>query len=181
MSIAANPSHWYSSLINYKHGSKDDLTLVSAMIAAYLTAHEDRLVGMLGGSISHVVTVPSTKGKPFREQPLAKAVSRSARFRERLVDGLAHVPGAALKRQEYKPAIFTSPPGAVDGGRIVLIEDLWVSGATAVSGAGALLASGARSVVIVPVGREIRVDTDFCPGEYVDLARQPYDVDAWPR
>lgn len=181
MSIAGNPGKWYSSLRNYKHGSKNDHTLISALIAAFLTAHHHRIQAILGGTISHVVVVPSTRGRPFSEQPLVAAVKRSALFGARLLDGLTHIHGAAIAPQQYKPEAFTAYPKLVRGERIVLIEDLWVSGATAISGAGALLDAGAHSVVIVPVARQIRSDDGFCPTEYVHLTTSGYDVDAWPR
>jgi predicted amidophosphoribosyltransferase len=182
MSTVTNPGPWYSSLVNYKHGSTNDYNLVSALIAAYLRAHEHQIRDLLGGDFSRIAVVPSTRGRPFNEHPLARAVGRSEAFRSRLTDALSHVASATIARQEYKPAIYAANAGAVEGQRVVLIEDLWVSGAKAVSAAGALLASGATSVAILPVAREIRPSTpSFCPEEYVRKTNESYNVDFWPR
>ncbi len=181
MSTVTNPGLWYSALVNYKNGSNKDHTLVAAVIAAYLTAHEARIEEYPGGGITQVVVVPSTRGRGFDGHPLVAAVRRSSRFRDRLVNALVPVPGATISRQEYKPALFEVDTAIIRGGRIALIEDLWVSGATALSSAGALLAAGALSVAVLPVAREFRTDTGFCPPEYTRETVAPYDIDRWPR
>ncbi len=135
---------------------------------------------MLGGGISRIVVVPSTRGRLFKVHPLARAVQRSRLFGSRLTNALSHRSGATIARQEYKPSIYAVDAG-VTSHRIVLVEDLWVSGARAVSAAGALLEAGAESVGILPIAREIRPSTPFCPDEYVDQVNVQYNVDSWPR
>jgi adenine/guanine phosphoribosyltransferase-like PRPP-binding protein len=181
MSTVINPSLWYGRLINYKNGSDQDHTLVSALIAAYLTAHESRIAELLGGAISRITVVPSTRGRRFAVHPLARAVQRSRFFGERLVNAVTHRLGEQIARQEYKPSIYAIDGAMVAGERVVLIEDLWVSGARAVSAAGGLLEAGAASVVILPIAREIRTSTPFCPEEYVNAVKARYAIDTWPR
>jgi phosphoribosylpyrophosphate synthetase len=181
MSVVINPSLWYGRLVNYKNGSDHDHTLVSALIAAYLAAHESRISDLLGGPVSRIAVVPSTRGRRFVVHPLARAVQRSRLFGQRLVDAVRHRSGEVIARQEYKPSIYAIEAGTVAGERVVLIEDLWVSGARAVSAAGALLEARATSVVVLPIAREIRTSTPFCPEEYVNDVNRPYAVDAWPR
>jgi len=181
MSIVINPSLWYARLVNYKNGSDQDYTLVAALIAAYLTAHQNRIEPLLGGALSHIAVVPSTRGRRFDIHPLANAVKRSRAFGSRLSNALSHVAGATIKRQEYKPSIYSVDASLVRGGRVVIVEDLWVSGARAVSAAGAIMDAGAKSVLILPVARELRSSNLFCPEEYVADVKKRYDVDAWPR
>jgi hypothetical protein len=55
-------------------------------------------------------------------------------------------------------AVPGSCRGAVRGARVLLLDDTYVSGARAQSAAAALRYSGARSALIVPLGRVIRPD-----------------------
>lgn len=113
--------------------------------------------------------------------PLVRVIRRSVVFRDRLVEGLSYGPGETIGRQEYKPSVYQADLAALRDQRVALIEDLWVSGAKAVSAAGAILEAGAASVVIISIAREVRPDSDFCPEEYVRATEAPFDIDAWPR
>ncbi len=181
MSTANNPSPWYSAIVNYKNGSTASHTLVAALIATFVAQHTEKLNALLGGDFTQVVVVPSTRGRAFDVHPLPKAIRRIVALKDRLSNSLFHVPRSTIGRQEYKPSIFTVDTPAVAGGRILLIEDLWVSGAKAASGAGALLQAGASSVVILPVVREYRSATDFCSESYAADAAVPYVIGRWPR
>jgi len=162
MSAVANPSPWYGRLVRYKSGNDESHTVVSALATLFLTAHEQRLATLLGGPISQIAVVPSTRGRSFDQQPLAGTIRRSVAFRDRLANVLSHRSGVTIGRQEYKPAFCEVDIARVRGERIVVVEDLWVSGAKAVSAAGALLEAGAASVVVVAVAREIRPSSPFC-------------------
>lgn len=183
MSAVANPSPWYGRLVRYKNGHAESHTVVSALAALYLTANEQHLASLLGGPISQIAVVPSTRGKSFEQQPLAGTIRRSVTFRDRLANVLSHRSGVTIARQEYKPSYCKVDVAAVRGERIVLIEDLWVSGAKAVSAAGALMDGGAASVIVVAVAREIRPSSPFCGEDHPYLAEmgKQYDVNAWPR
>lgn len=58
----------------------------------------------------------------------------------------------------YGPARFRADEDVVAGGRIVLLEDLWVSGRTWISAAGALVDAGAEAVAIMPIARRVTID-----------------------
>lgn len=145
-----------------------------------MVAHEAKLACLLGGEIDHLVAVPSTR-RAFADQPLVMLAKRSIRFRDRVLEGLSHVPGTAKRRQECTPGMFHPFRERVRGKRIVLLEDLWVSGGTGLSAAFCLLNADARSVVVCPIAREFNPASDYTPAEYTDESRQPYDVDHWPR
>jgi hypothetical protein len=181
MSTANNPSSWYSAIVNYKNGGTQSHTLVAALVAAYIREHSERLNDLLGGEFTQIVVVPSTRGRGFEDHPLPQAIRRIVPFKDRLSQAISHVAGATIGRQEYNTSIFSVVRPSVRGSRILLIEDLWVSGAKAVSGAGALIDAGASSVVILPIVREYRSPNDYCPQEYRAKAQAPYDVSNWPR
>ncbi len=181
MTTVVNPSLWYRRLVGYKNGVEEHHTALAALTAAYLAAHETDLAHLLGGPIARIVVVPSTRRERSEDHPLARVVRRTKLFRDRFVNGLTYVTGATIARQEYKPSIYSVDAAALRGQRVLLIEDLWVSGAKAVSAAGAVLDAGAASVVITPIAREIRPSTSFCPDEYVQASNVAFDVDAWPR
>jgi predicted amidophosphoribosyltransferase len=181
MTTAVNPGLWYRSLVNYKNGVLDDHTLVAAVISSSVAAHGDRIAELLGGELQRVVVVPSTRGRPFDSYPLARAVRRIKDLGDLLTNSLSHVQGETIQRQEYKPSLYSVDPSSIRHRRVLLIEDLWVSGARAISAAGALLEAQASSVVVLPIAREIRGPSEYCPQEYLDYTAVPFDVDSWPR
>lgn len=83
------------------------------------------------------------------------------------------------RRRSYQPEVFRV--GGVDGDRIMLVEDTWITGGTALSAAGALLAAGAESVVVTPIARE--VNREFRTGQhrYLDYLSGAYDITHWPK
>lgn len=181
MTTVENPSLWYRHFVGYKNGNGDHHTDFSALTAAYLEVHQPQLTALLGGEPTAIVVVPSTHGKTFEKLPLANVVRRSARFKELLVDGVSHVPGQVPGRQQYMPEAFKADPKLLSNQRVIVIEDLWVSGSKAVSTGGAVLQAGAKSVLILPIGREVRPSGPYCPQAYIDAMKRPYSVDDWPR
>ncbi|HEY4320934.1 MAG TPA: hypothetical protein VGM77_07085 [Gemmatimonadales bacterium] len=182
MSVAASPGPWYRRLVGYKNNNADDHTSIAALSTAYIEAHKHRIEAILHGSIEHIVVVPSSRAdRPFASQPLANVIRRSRPFRALLADGLSWVPSASLARATYDPEVFREGGDLVSGKRVLLLEDLWVSGSHPLSAAGKLLALGASAVMILPVAREVSVD--FCgPSHpYIIAMESAYSVDHWPR
>ena len=115
---------------------------------------------------------------------MRRAIALVSPLREQLAQTLTHVNTEAVPRRTFNPRALAALRGAVEGRRILLIEDSWVTGATAVSAAGSLLAADAASVLILPVARVI--DTGFWPEDhpYRTALREPwdpFDSNAWPR
>jgi len=157
------------------------------MMWAFLDKHENELEALLGGPASAITPVPSKRGRTFEEQPLRQALSMVQPIREQLVHALTFVPAPDINwRRDYYPACFDPGAFSVAGERVILIEDTWVTGATALSAAGALLRGGAAGVAIVPIARVI--DVSFWENqEHPYLAkirgerRDPFTVEVWPR
>ena len=100
------------------------------------------------GRPSHVAVVPSARTRPG-PHPLASLL---APYLTLPWAGLTARPGQHPVR-ELDPDRFLAAP--VPGARVLLIDDTWTTGATAQSAAMALRRAGARSVVIVVLGRHV--------------------------
>ncbi len=183
MTSALSPSPWYTWLLTYKQGHPEYGSALAALAYVYLETNVGPLAELLGGQPTVLSIVPSKKpGVTFAHQPFRQALALVPPLGVRLRHTLAHVLGQEVGRREYNPAAFGPGPASVDGERVILLDDTWVTGATAVSAAGALLREGAASVVIVPLAR--MVDSEFWSKD--DPYRQamnaaPYDPAAWPR
>ncbi len=182
MSIARNPGTWYSILQSYKKGAWQEYAPVVASLAyEWLTVHTFDVESLLGGPIDLFTIVPSKRaGVTYDSQLLRLALSIVTPIAERMAVTLKCVNPAAYGRTKYSPEIFETLPVAA-GKRIVLIEDTWITGATAVSAAGALLNGGARAVVITPIARDFRVQFHGDDHPYIALIAIDYNVSVWPR
>lgn len=182
MTTTLNRGPWYSMLWNYKRGATAYWPAFAALAFTHLDRHKARVEGeLLGGTMTGLAVVPSKRGFTHKTQPLVKALALAPLLRDQLAHALDFIPGSVLSHRDYNPAAFRPVSRDIHGGRLVLIEDAWITGATAVSAAGALLEAGAETVAILPLARV--VDSEFW-GEahaYRQAMQQPYDPAAWPR
>ncbi|MEK6374913.1 MAG: hypothetical protein AABO58_19735 [Acidobacteriota bacterium] len=183
MSIARNPGPWYWILESYKRGAFPEYAPVVASLAhEWLKAHAAGLHELLGGEPDLLTIVPSKKPRvTFDSQHLRLALALVKPLAERLEPTLECVNPGAYHRTKYAPEMFRASGAAIAGKRIVLIEDTWITGATAVSAAGALLNGGADSVAIVPIARDFRVQFHEEDHPYLARIARSYDVRSWPR
>jgi hypothetical protein len=180
MTVALNPSPWYSRLVSYKGMQPGNGIVLAAVAHLFVTFHMPRLVALLGGPVDAYTIVPSTRGVEFEQQALRKVVQVSG-LRGKFFQLLRHAKGTAIPRQSYAPKAFPVIE-SVNAGRIVLLEDTWVSGSKALSAAGALLEAGAESVVILPIARMVEAKGYFTDDHpYFTRMRHPYNIMAWPR
>jgi predicted amidophosphoribosyltransferase len=178
---------WYSRLAGYKGLGQEYRRPLAAFLNVFLRTHWASLEALAGDEFGAVAVVPSSKPDVgFDSQWLVRVTRAALRAAglgkdPLLRDQLAHIKGVARDRNSYVPDLFVAGPEAPrEGETVLLVEDLWVSGSTAASAAGALLREGARRVVIVPIALEFR-DNDFCPDEYREAAARTYDRDEIPR
>jgi hypothetical protein len=156
--------------------------VLAAVAYTFLNQHEDDVAVLLDGPPTRVTVVPSTRGFGYAEQPLVKALSLIPPLKEQLVHTLDHVPGSSVDRWQYNPSAFAAGPTSVRGERILLLEDAWITGATPVSAAGALLREGAASVGIVALARVVNEGFLSDPKHpYRQAMEVLYDPAAWPR
>jgi hypothetical protein len=167
------PSPLYTVLLGYKESPVAEArlrfgALVRALLGTFLLDHGGRLEAMAGGSFDLVLPVPSTHRPGVAPLGLLDGLGRdvatalpATRWAPGLL-GRAGAPGGPppVAHMRPDPAAFSprAPNGAVAGARVLLLDDLYVSGARAQSAAAALHLAGARSTLIVPLGRVLRPD-----------------------
>jgi len=99
---------------------------------------------------THVAVVPMARGRPG-EHPLRALIAPYLTWRWA---DLAAQPDE--RQRDLDPRRFSAQP--VPGGRVLLLDDTWTTGASAQSAAMALRRAGARSVTVVVGGRHLRPD-----------------------
>ena len=129
---------------------------LTAMLARFLREHSDqvwRAAGMAVGPELAAV-VPSGQGRPG-PHPLLGIVASCV---DVPIVPLSTAPGAAARARGLADGVaagWLTVGGAVAGADVLLVDDTWVSGASAQSAAAALKAAGARRVALVVIGRHV--------------------------
>ena len=165
------PGPLYSVLRDYKDSPVSDARRhhgrwLSVLLSTFLAAHRSCLDELGGGRLDVTVAVPPTS-RPG-EAPL-HALAGPAWSRGLLVRGaglLGHL----------RPSVhgFEVPAGerdAVDGTRVLLIDDTLTTGARVQSAAAGLRSAGALAVVAVVVGRVVRPELNPRHAAYWARAR----------
>lgn len=186
MTVTINPSPWYTALNGYKQWEFDYAEVLAAVAFHFLATHKDRIRAQLGGEPDILTIVPSKKGFTFDRQRLTQALSLIEPIRDHLVQTLRHSAPSRPRDNKYHPDDFDAHGESVNGKRVLLIEDTWVSGATAVSAAGRLVELGAASVVILPIARRVELAKWGDEHPYIlDARRDGLDRNSlaveWPR
>lgn len=180
VSTARKPSTWYSYLLGYKTYDSVAPLALRALLHFFVSNHSARIAEMCGGSPDIWTFVPSKRNVVSGTQPLHQNLARIQLFRPNLRHCLEYVPGQLHGRSLYNPDLFRPRQEGLKGRRMVLIEDTWVTGGTAMSAAGALLRAGAGSLVVLCAARAF--NESHCPPDhpYHQEHLLPYDVTAWP-
>lgn len=181
MSVALNPSTWYSFLFTYKGAEPERGAALASLAYQFLSSNGQAIRAKLGGDIDVITIVPSKRGVTYSSQPLRRALALVGPIRDLLGHTLTHKPATKLAHTQYDSAIFEAGPDPVNGRRVALIEDTWITGATSLSAAGALLDLGAAAVLILPVAREVKTGWwEAKAPQYCAAAREPHTLE-WPR
>ncbi len=155
VSIAEAPGAWYSRMASYKGGVPENSYLLAAALFAAISAWREDIELALSGAIDAVCITPSTKGTPMREQRLAGVVRLVERFLPPVEPLLTAVDGKVKPRNSIDATLFHGTRAEIDGKRILLVEDTWVTGAAAMSAAMTLLNGGAKEVLVMPIARRV--------------------------
>jgi hypothetical protein len=155
-------------LLGYKESAVSDArahfaALLRGIFDTFFSEHRSCLDALAGGAPDVVTVVPSTarrNGSPLERAGVGRVVAH------RLAGawwqpGLLHRAGPRADHMHPCRDAFTVPVAqriGLCGRRVVLIDDLYVSGARAQSAAAALRRAGACSVTIVVAGRLVRPD-----------------------
>lgn len=186
VTVAENPGAWYSHLIGYKGVRPELRATVVSVYWSWFAHFQSEITATLGGPPDGIVVTPSKRGVAPAAQPLRRTMAMVAALPP-LVNGLRFRDGATLPRHGFDPTVFEATPAAIDGKRLLLVEDTWVTGSTAMSAAGALRAAGAEVVLVSPIARlyDPRASERFLGSDhpYPRLIAIPPERSflAWPR
>ncbi|MGH2862559.1 MAG: hypothetical protein ACRDLT_13795 [Solirubrobacteraceae bacterium] len=172
---------WLHHLIaSYKRDADpsvpDALATLAELCEQYISAHE-RCVAAASGvpGFQLVTTVPSGSRLRDLHHPLRRLVGElvtpTADRYERL---LVRSATAAIPRV-FDPARYVATRRLKDEA-VLLIDDMWTSGASAEGAAAALLAAGAGTVAIVVIARHLNRDWRGNDVSLRRLAREGFDV-----
>jgi hypothetical protein len=129
---------------------------LTAMLARFLREHGGqvwRAAGMAAGPELAAI-VPSGQGR-HGPHPLFGIVASCL---DVPIIPLSAAPGAAARARGLADGVaagWQTVGGAVAGADVLLVDDTWVSGASAQSAVAALKAAGARRVALVVIGRHV--------------------------
>jgi hypothetical protein len=129
---------------------------LTAMLARFLREHSDQVWQAANMAVGPELAaiVPSGQGRPG-PHPLAGIVASCV---DVPIVPLSTAPGAAARARGLADGVaagWLTVGGAVAGTDVLLVDDTWVSGASAQSAAAALKAAGARRVALVVIGRHV--------------------------
>lgn len=186
MRMCPLPGPLYTVLMGYKEAPVAEArarfaAIVRTLTASFLRAHAECVAALAGGWPHFVLPVPSTVrpgGSPIARVPLFAAEVESALPGARWT-GLLFRTSEPVGHMRPSARAFAVPPTLrcrVDGRRLVLLDDTYVSGARSQSAAAALRRAGASSVVVVALGRVLRPDrvpahAAFIAGRQLGLAQ----------
>ena len=166
-------------IVSYKRDADpfvtDALATLALLCEEFVSRHEGCVArASRVDQFDLVTTVPS--GDPLRDlhHPLRRIVGQlAAPTRARYERLLVRSDSPAIPRV-FDPARYRSTR-ALEGESVLLIDDLWTSGASAESSAAALVAAGARTVSAIVVARHLNRGWQDNDLHLRRLSRQGFD------
>ena len=150
------------------------LQALALILERFLTSHEGCLAnrcGLLTSRFDVVTTVPSGDRRRDVAHPLRRIVGALVpSTRERYARLLARS-SAPCEKRSFDAGRF-DPLRQLSGESVLLIDDLWATGASAQSAAAALRGAGASLVAAVVIGRHLNPDYRQNEVRVGHLARQ---------
>jgi hypothetical protein len=164
VSYAVRGTAFAVALARYKSGQRRAGESLLALLLAYLHDHGPCVWRRAGMTVpDRLAVVPSGWGRPGAH-PLARLVAPYLRMPP---VPLAMRPGE--QGRDLNPDRFVAGPA--DGAGVLLLDDTWVSGASAQSAAVSLKRAGAARVAVVVLGRHLNPDEPRSAA----LATDPYE------
>lgn len=185
--LHTQPSAAYRYLVAYKgavsmSSREHAADLLARLFGQWLAAHLRCLVGFPPAS-RQVLLVPvpsSSGGRPSWEgrHPLVALAERAARELKGAVASAPLLEASPHPPQRLRPhADGFVMSRDVMGEAVVVLDDIWTSGARAMSAASALRKAGAEVRAIVPIGRQVRPDhNEHAAAFWAELGRVGADL-----
>ena len=149
----------HRDLADYKRAAEpavpDLVNGLAGLLSSFLVDHEGCVMAAAGVErFDDVMAVPSGDLRRDGLHPLRRIVAELVpETRGRFRDGL-RASGAPSIRHTFNPNRFVAL-SPVTGRHVLLIDDVWTTGATAQSAAAVLVAAGAASVSAIVIGRYV--------------------------
>lgn len=170
ISLYARPSILRDMLSFYKPGRETFEpsygSLLAEVVARFMWFHGQALQKYLGGWTDATV-VPSTHRST--RHPLEFVADRAGLA---TTANLVESSGKRGVHRVYDRELFRADKRKVGGARVLLIEDVYVSGARSQSASIALRDAGATVAGVVAIGRRINPSHDAISSEYWDQQRR---------
>ncbi|WP_433516475.1 hypothetical protein ACQP2T_13435 [Nonomuraea sp. CA-143628] len=177
ISLTAKDTQLYDVVV-YKRdafgsaGRRKRSDFLTATVTHFYQRHADCLQGLAGGPFTLVTTIPSTRD----ERPLEAfhtmwqvvgGVDALARLHRPLLEADDKLAPVLADRWSHRDAFRIRGDGLA-GARVLLVDDLFVSGAHVQSAASALIEKGAGAVVALVIARVINPES-----------KDPYSARIW--
>lgn len=132
--------------------------LLAATITRFYQSHSQCLADLAGGEFSLVTTIPSTRaaGRVPPWHSMRPILDMVGSLKPKHQEILSYTGKGASTLEDRKPVDGAYAPTAdVRGQRVLLLDDIFVSGAHVQSAASSLLRAGAAAVVVLVIARQI--------------------------
>lgn len=160
---------------------------VSSLLAKFLAKHRDCITPEGWNLVTVVPSLNHAMIPRVGQHPLYKAISHLDEFRDSLADLLAPGSNASVeKRNVGSPSAYQPISSQIKNARILLIDDIYTTGAHLQSAYLALKNAGAKSVSALVIGRKISDLTDpvhldladsYSGSELQEIKRARYSID----
>ncbi|GGL02897.1 hypothetical protein Sme01_19420 [Sphaerisporangium melleum] len=162
ISLAVKDSQLYDVVVRKRDpagpsGRMDRLVFLAATVARFYRTHAECLAEAAGGPLTMVTTIPSARlERPipaFHALPkVVQKVGAFDKFKKPILMTNDEFAPVLAERESHKDAFWVMG-GRIDGHRVLLLDDLFVSGAHVQSAASALIRHGAAAVVALVIIR----------------------------
>ncbi len=176
-------SDWlHQTIVAYKRRADrsvpDAARALATILDGFLVRHEACLASACGmaGRFDLVTTVPSSSVLRDQRHPLRRVVGEltpSARDRFARLLVRSAKPCAARR---FDPERYTATR-QLDGERVLLVDDMWTTGASAESAAAVLMAAGAGTVACVAIARHLNREWDLNDFRLRQIARRGFSFE----
>ncbi|MEV0147069.1 MULTISPECIES: hypothetical protein [unclassified Nonomuraea] len=166
-------------------GRRKRADFLAASVSHFYHQHARCLQGLAGGSFTLVATIPSnnldvpTKAFHLMWQVVEKVGALAKLWQPLLMEADTTFAPVLADRRSHRNAFRIPRPDRVDKARVLLVDDLFVSGAHVQSAASALIEAGAAAVVALVIARLINpAATDpYSAGIWKQAREQPFSFD----